>query len=227
MPLKLYYWDLRGRAENIRVLLKYLKVNYREINPSYGEWPNLKKKFIHEGFSFPNLPMIDDRGFMLSESKAILTYLAQTRGDGSLAGKTPQDQAIIKQIEGVIDEVYNHLLQVAFTLSYKSKLQQAASDKLLRVVKRLQNHFADGRDYAVGYFTVADIMISGFYRFINNFYRSAKLKNPMEKKILYYHTLRVSNLPGIKEYYASSEYKNRVSFPISWLKEYPLAVPSS
>ena len=43
MPLKLYYWDFRGRAENIRTLLSYLKVNYDELKPSQEEWPDLQK----------------------------------------------------------------------------------------------------------------------------------------------------------------------------------------
>ena len=228
MSLKLYYWNVRGAAQHIRTLLKYLDVEFEEINPTKEDWPALKQSFIDGGFNFPNLPMIEDRDFKLSESKAILTYLAQTKGDGTLIGKTPQDQAIIRQIDGVVEDVFNILKKSAFVPDFKEKLQEAAgNEKLTRVVDRLEKHFADGREFVVGYFTIADLIIAGAYSIVNDIFKSAEVDNPMEKKVLYDHSVRVANLSRIKEYYASDEYKNKGLAPIPWLKKHPLTEPSN
>ena len=227
MSLKLYYWEFKGKSFNIRTLLKYLKVNYQEIILKREEWPPLKQSFIDGGFNFPNLPMIDDGGYKLSESKAILSYIAEAYGGGSLAGRNAQDQAFIRQIEGVLDDLFNMLIKCVFSPDYKEKLEETGSnEKLLRIVKRFENQFGDGRDFALGYFTIADIIIADSYCLVNHFYKSVGLKNPMERKILYKHATRVANLPGIKEYYASDECKNTPYFPIPWLKEHPLTAPA-
>ena len=169
-----------------------------------------------------------DRGFKLSETQAILTYLAESKGDGTLVGKTPKDKAFIRQIEGVVDDLLQLLYRNIFIPDYKAKLQEAAAnEKLLRAIRRLQNHFSDGRDFALGYFTLADIVIAHAYKILNHVFKSAGLSNPMEKKILYDHAFRVDNLPGIKEYYASDQYKNMVAMPGDWLKEHPLTVPAN
>ena len=86
MALKLYYWDFRARAVDIRTLLSSLKINDEELNPSQEEWPGLQKSLSDSKFNFPNLPMIDDAGFKASESKAILSYLAQSKGNYTLLG---------------------------------------------------------------------------------------------------------------------------------------------
>ena len=228
MPLKLYYWSFKARSEQIKTLLHYLKVDFEEINPTKEEWPALQNTFIDGGFNFPNLPMIEDGDYKLSESMAIMSYIAEAYGDGSLAGKNPQDQAIVRQLEGVLRDLVNIFLKCVFTPEFKSKLQEAAGDeKLLKVVRRLENQFSDGRHFALGYFTIADLFIANTYRLVNHFMKSAGVDNPMEKKILYEHAIRVANLPGIKEYFESNEYKNTPYFRMPWFKEHPLTAPAN
>ena len=228
MSLKLYYWEFKGRAVDIRTLLSYLKVNYQEIILKGEEWGGLQKSLSDSGFNFPNLPMIDDGGFKLSESKAVLAYLAESKGNYTLLGKTPQDRAIVRQIEGVDNEIRELILKNIFSPDYKANIQELArNEKLLRAVKRLEQHFSDGRRFAVGYLTIADIVIANAYKLLNHVFKSAGLKNPTENKILYDHAIRMDNLPGVREYYTSDEYKNRIFFPMPWFKEHPLTAPAN
>ena len=228
MPLKLYYWSFKGRGINIKTLLKYFRENYQEVTLTRQQWPALKQSFLDAGFNFPNLPMIEDGDYKLSESMAVLTYLAETRGDGSLAGKNPQDQATLRQLEGVLLDLVNMLLKCVFTGEYKTKLQEVKDNqKILGIIQRLETLFSDGRQFALGYFTVADICISNTYRMIYQFFKSAEVDNPLERKILYDHAVRVGDLPGIKEFFASDDYKNTPYFPMPWVKQHPLTAPAN
>lgn len=38
----LYYFDVDARAELIRLLLAYAGIEYKEINYSFEDWPNVK-----------------------------------------------------------------------------------------------------------------------------------------------------------------------------------------
>ena len=226
MSLKLYYWNATGAAQAIRILLHYLKVDFEEINPTKETWPALKQSFVDGGFTFANLPMIDEGDFKLSQSKAVLFYLAQTRGDGSTVGKTPRDQAIVRQLVGVVDDLLGVLRRGTFTEDYKTKLQEVAADqKLIRIVEGFEKRLSDGREFLLGYFTIADIAISGVYNAVNHVYKSAEVKNPLAKQLLYDHAVRVANLSGIKEYYASDEYQNKPMLPLPWVKRHPLTPP--
>ncbi len=66
------YWNIKARAEPIRYLLAYLKVDYKEVNPEARDWFTNRTKY---GFDFPNLPYIIDGDFKLTESKAIMEYI--------------------------------------------------------------------------------------------------------------------------------------------------------
>ena len=152
--LKIYYWDFHGGLENTRVLLKYLNVPYEEINPTQESWPALKQSFIDGGFNFPNLPnlpMIEDGDYKLSESKAIVSYLAEAKGDGTFAGKTPQDRGIIRQLEGVLDEAFNMLRLACMNPDYKTKIEEETKNpKFVRIADRIERHLEDGREYVLG-----------------------------------------------------------------------------
>nr|CDS35256.2 glutathione S transferase Mu 1 [Hymenolepis microstoma] len=77
------YWDLRGFTEQIRLLLRYIGVEFKEKLYHPGEGPdNLLKEWLDEkfklGLEFPNLPYYIDGDFKLTQSAAILEYIADT-----------------------------------------------------------------------------------------------------------------------------------------------------
>ena len=49
--LKLYYFDIFGRAEPIRILLDHAKVPFEDIKFSFAEFPALKEK-MGDAFEF-------------------------------------------------------------------------------------------------------------------------------------------------------------------------------
>ncbi|VDK42996.1 unnamed protein product [Taenia asiatica] len=85
MAPTLAYWDIRGLAEQSRLLLKYLGVEYHDKRYHVGPAPNFdRSEWLSEKFSlgldFPNLPYYMDGDFKMTQSGAILEYIADRHG---------------------------------------------------------------------------------------------------------------------------------------------------
>uniref|UniRef100_A0A4X1URQ5 Glutathione S-transferase n=1 Tax=Sus scrofa TaxID=9823 RepID=A0A4X1URQ5_PIG len=82
MTLILGYWDIRGLAHAIRLLLEYTDSSYEEKKYTLGDAPDydrsqwLSDKF-KLGLDFPNLPYLIDGAHKLTQSNAILRYIAR------------------------------------------------------------------------------------------------------------------------------------------------------
>ena len=59
---KLYYFDIYGRAEAIRVLLGYKNVDYEDVRVPMGEWPGEWKAKVG-GTGMPVIEFEDGRKF--------------------------------------------------------------------------------------------------------------------------------------------------------------------
>jgi len=81
MPV-LGYWDIRGLGAPCRMLLYYCKVNFADVTYSLGEAPEYSRAAFHDikdtlGLELPNLPYLIDGEVRLSETAAILQYIAK------------------------------------------------------------------------------------------------------------------------------------------------------
>uniref|UniRef100_U3FKJ6 Glutathione S-transferase n=1 Tax=Callithrix jacchus TaxID=9483 RepID=U3FKJ6_CALJA len=94
MPMTLGYWDLRGLAHAIRLLLEYTDSSYEEKMYTMGDAPDydrsqwLKEKF-KLGLDFPNLPYLIDGAHKITQSNAILRYIARKH---NLCGETEEEK---------------------------------------------------------------------------------------------------------------------------------------
>lgn len=68
--MKLYYFDVPGRAESIRLLLHHAKIPFGDIRVQLSDWPKLKDTF--EG---KQLPVLEFEGTQYAQSLAILYFL--------------------------------------------------------------------------------------------------------------------------------------------------------
>ena len=73
--MKLYYFDLPGRGESIRLLLHHAKVPFEDIRVQFPDWPKLK-----ESLEGKQLPILEVDGKKYAQSVAILEYLGMKYG---------------------------------------------------------------------------------------------------------------------------------------------------
>ena len=84
---KLYYFNLRGRAELVRLIFAYAGVEYEDVRFDRNtEWPTIYKNKM----PFGQCPVLEVDGKMLAQSNTIGRYLARKFG---LAGKDEWEQA--------------------------------------------------------------------------------------------------------------------------------------
>jgi glutathione S-transferase len=77
------YWDVRGFAGHIRMLMTHLGVDFEDKMYSLGEHPDFAGRLDWRAekptlpFAFPNLPYIMDEDVKISENKAIMRFICQ------------------------------------------------------------------------------------------------------------------------------------------------------
>ncbi|XP_077983080.1 glutathione S-transferase Y1-like [Glandiceps talaboti] len=82
MPLVIAYWKMRGLQQPIRLLLEYSGIEYEDKMYVSGPAPDFNKDcWFNEkydlGLDFPNLPYMIDGDVKLTQSNAILRYIAR------------------------------------------------------------------------------------------------------------------------------------------------------
>jgi glutathione S-transferase len=96
MTMTLYEMHISPHARKVRLLASELglKLDTVQVDPRTGE--TRSKEFLARN---PNgrVPTLDDDGFVLYESPAIMKYLAAKRPERGLAGKDAKNQALIDQ----------------------------------------------------------------------------------------------------------------------------------
>merc|ERR1712066_473146 len=97
MPV-IAYWDCRGLAAPIRLLLEYGGEGYenRTMHMTKPDWLAYKTSL---GFDFPNLPYYQEGELKLTQSGAILRHLARKSG---LVGKTEAESARADMLADVV-----------------------------------------------------------------------------------------------------------------------------
>ncbi|KAA3673163.1 glutathione S-transferase [Paragonimus westermani] len=100
------------RAQCIRLFLEYLKQPYEEC--LYGKC-DTQKWFEGKhsmGFEFPNLPYYIDGDFKLTETVAILRYIADQHG---MLGSNAKERAVISMLESAAVEMRANAAKVAYS----------------------------------------------------------------------------------------------------------------
>ncbi|KAM4807232.1 glutathione S-transferase Mu 2 isoform 6-T6 [Urocitellus parryii] len=101
MPMTLGYWDIRGLAHAIRLLLEYTDSSYEEKRYTMGDAPDYdRSQWLSDKFKlsldFPNLPYLIDGPHRITQSNAILRYLARKH---NLCGETEEEKTRVDILE--------------------------------------------------------------------------------------------------------------------------------
>jgi len=93
--IKLYDFPLSGHAHRVRLMLSLLKINYETVHVKLDEAEHLGDSFSSLN-PFHQVPVLDDNGFIVRDSVAILCYLA-TKYAPQWYPQDPQSIALIQQ----------------------------------------------------------------------------------------------------------------------------------
>ncbi|XP_043572437.1 glutathione S-transferase Mu 1-like [Chiloscyllium plagiosum] len=101
MAVTLGYWDIRGLAQPIRLLLEYTGTAYEDKLYSCGEAPNYDKTCWFDvkytlGLDFPNLPYLISGDVKITQSNAIMRYIARKH---NLVGETEDEKIRVDMLE--------------------------------------------------------------------------------------------------------------------------------
>ncbi|XP_054708192.1 glutathione S-transferase Mu 2-like [Uloborus diversus] len=127
--ITLGYWNIRGLAQPIRLMLKYCNVEYEDKRYCYGPAPQFSRdEWFREketlGLDFPNLPyLITNEGgesVKLTQSLAVIKYVAAKYGLIPLSPK-PHHQARLVMIEQQVADFYSHFTGMCYDPDFEKK----------------------------------------------------------------------------------------------------------
>lgn len=140
------YYDARGRAESIRLTLKYAGVDFEDkrytfdmANRLASDWFKVKPTL---GLDFPNVPYLMDGDVKLTQTLAILRYLGRKY---HLDGTNETERNRIAMLEQQVVDLINDLAQILF-----HKKDTATPEDKAAFVKQLETDKLSALDKFLG-----------------------------------------------------------------------------
>lgn len=192
------YWNIRGLAHPIRFLLHHAGVDFEDKLYNCGpppelnrdEWLSDKAKLDAD---FPNLPYYIDNDITLTQSSAIIHYLAAKHG---LGGKNIADQARCDLIAEQVRDYSVDFFKLAYSPTFNEQKDEYAKlmpDKIAKLERSLGD-----RKYVVGdYVTFADFLL--FEYLDEQIYFDKKVLDKFPKLIEYHK--RMQSVEGVDKYF--------------------------
>ncbi|XP_039565456.1 glutathione S-transferase Mu 1-like [Passer montanus] len=147
-------------AHAIRLLLEYTETPYEDKLYSCGEAPDYdKSQWINEkeklGLDFPNLPYFIDGTTKLTQSNAILRYIARKH---SLCGETEEEILRVDMLENQIMDFRMSLVMVCYNPDFE-KLKPGYLEQLPGKLKLFSNFLGDRKWFAGEKLTFVDFLM--------------------------------------------------------------------
>ncbi|KAL5969767.1 Glutathione S-transferase Mu 2 [Taenia solium] len=126
------YWDIKGLGEQIRILLKYLGVEFIDKRYNFGPAPAydrsawLSEKFLLD-LDFPNLPYYIDGDFKLTQSGAIMRYIADIHG---MIPDCKEQRALLHMLQDEVDDLRTSFMDIYYRPDCVSRYSM---DPLIRI----------------------------------------------------------------------------------------------
>lgn len=201
--VKLVYFDGRGRAELLRLILHQGGVKFEDVRIAFADWPAIKPKT-----PFGSLPYLEIDGKAYNESLCLVRFAARRH---DLIGKTDIDALHADQVLAQCDELRQKMIRIKFdsvcTEDQKKELQKKlVEEQLPAFLAKMNKQLEDNKGFLVGgAITMADLAL---YDITENPVREdPKALNKFPK----IEALRkmVESLPNLKDYL-----KNRKDTPM-------------
>ncbi|XP_037357373.1 glutathione S-transferase Mu 1-like isoform X2 [Talpa occidentalis] len=138
MAMILGYWDIRGLAHAVRLLLEYTDSHYEEKMYGMGDAPDYdRSQWLSEkfklGLDFPNLPYLIDGAHRITQSNAIVRYIARKH---DLCGETEEERIRVDLLENQVMDMRMHLGRTCYSPDFE-KLKPEFLEGLPEKMKHL------------------------------------------------------------------------------------------
>ncbi|XP_054721906.1 glutathione S-transferase Mu 1-like [Uloborus diversus] len=191
------YWDIRGLAEPIRYLLHYKGVDFEDKRYlNYDDWQNDKFSL---NLDFPNLPYYIDDKVKLTQSTAILRYLARKF---ELTGKTEEEKVRAELAEQQIVDFRTSMIRTCYNPEYE-KIKPEFVQNVPAQLKLFSAFLGDGKFLAGDEVTYVDFMAYDTFDFYRLLIPSVLNDFPNLKE----YCDRFEKLPELQQYLESPVYK--------------------
>jgi len=116
----LAYWDIRGLAQPIRLLLAYTSTEFEDKYYVCGPAPTFDKSCWYDikhslGFDFPNLPYYIDGDVKITQSNAILRHVADKH---NLLGGTVEERTRVNMMENEVGDFRNGWVRLCYNPNF-------------------------------------------------------------------------------------------------------------
>ncbi|XP_004845098.1 glutathione S-transferase Mu 1 isoform X1 [Heterocephalus glaber] len=123
MPMIFGYWDIHGLAHAIPLLLEYTDTSYEEKRYTMGDAPDYdRSQWLNEkfklGLDFPNLHYLIDGTHKLTQSNAIMHYIARKH---NLCGETEEERIRVDILENQLTNTHMQLVMVCYSPDFEKK----------------------------------------------------------------------------------------------------------
>ena len=153
------YWNIRGVGEPIRYMLDYIDRPWDDVQYELGDapdystdaWTSVKHNL---GLDFPNIPYLIDGDIKITNSFAIMKYLAYQYAP-ELAGETIEGKAEIEMLYEKISDAKKVITGPCYVGENRTKLVLMANKKLEPLVK----HLGDKKFLVEDKLTIIDFMM--------------------------------------------------------------------
>jgi glutathione S-transferase len=191
----LTYFDIRGRAEVIRLILEEVGAPYRERRVQEQEWPAVKPTM-----PFGQMPLYQEGALVIPQSHAIYRHLARKYG---LYGQDERERVRCDIVEEVFVDAQNVLGGFYWNRRFaeqRAEFERSRLPELLARLERLLAENEDGRGFWVGRgLTYVDFCAWHFLDSVRPFSQAT-----LERfQLLYAFKQRIEARPRVAAYLAS------------------------
>ncbi|HEU4577041.1 MAG TPA: glutathione S-transferase family protein [Polyangiaceae bacterium] len=191
----LTYFDIRGRAEVIRLILEEVGAAYRERRVPEREWAAVKPTM-----PFGQMPLYQEGELVIPQSHAIYRYLARKYG---LYGQDERERVRCDIVEEVFVDAQNVLGGFFWHAKFaelRSDFERTRLPELLAGLERLLAENDGGRSFWVGQsLSYVDFCAWHFLDYVRAFSQAALERFPL----LHAFKQRIEARPRIAAYLAS------------------------
>ncbi|XP_054163616.1 glutathione S-transferase 2-like [Oppia nitens] len=203
MSPTLGYWDIRGLAQPIRLLLAYTETPYTDKRYKYGPKPDIdQSEWLNEKYSlglpFPNLPYYIDGDIKITQSLAIIRYLGRKH---DLMGNTEEEENRISLVEQQLKDNNNGFTKICYNQNFDT-LKLDYLKQLPLLLDQLSKFLGERPYFAGEHLTYVDFLV---YEYLDQ----QKLFSPQivsQYNNLVQYLARFESLPKIDKYLKSDRY---------------------